>query len=188
MSHNIGGIVLCGGKSARFGSDKGAYIFSKKELIRYSIDLLKKFTKEVVVVGPKIISDSSIKFVQDIFPNCGPMGGIHAGLTFSKYSKNIVLSCDIPFLEEVYIQNLINSERDTDIQIFKTPDQQLHPLIGLYHKNLISELENNLKNDRFKLIDFIKKHKHSIIQLSEPTSLRSFTNINYLHEIHKYES
>lgn len=188
MKNDIGGIVLSGGKSSRFGSEKSTYIFSKKELIRYSIDLLKKFTQEVVVVGPEIVSDSSLKFVQDIFPNCGPMGGIHAGLTYSKFSQNIVLSCDIPFMEEVYIQQLLLSENDTDIQIFKTPDLRLHPLIGMYHKNLLSELENNLKKGRYKLRDFIYKQKHAIIQLSEKSSLKSFTNINYLHEIHQYES
>lgn len=188
MKSDIGGIVLCGGKSIRFGTNKGAYLFKQKELIYYSIDRLKKITNNITIVGPKIISNSSIKHVQDIYANCGPMGGIHAGLTYSNHLKNIILSCDIPFLEFKYIDQLIKTNNNNDIQIFQTPDQRLHPLIGMYSKKLISDLENSLLSGQFKLIDFIKNQKHSIIQLNEKDSIKSFTNINYLHEIQQYES
>jgi len=188
MKSDIGGIILCGGKSTRFGSNKGVYKFFNKELIRYSIDLLKKFTEEVVIVGPEILSDTSVRFVQDIFTNCGPMGGIHSGLKHSNYSYNIVLSCDIPFINEDILNKLLQSNSEADIQIFQTPDHRYHPLIGLYHKKTLNNFETNLKAGQNKLIDFVLNQNHSIIKISEIETLKGFVNINYLHDIQKYEN
>jgi molybdopterin-guanine dinucleotide biosynthesis protein A len=86
---DVGGIVLCGGKSSRFGSPKGSYKFRSKEMIRYSVELLREFTQDIIIVGPKIINDKDVVFVNDIFENSGPLAGIHAGLMHTKFQKNV---------------------------------------------------------------------------------------------------
>lgn len=187
MENEVGGIILCGGKSSRFGSDKGSYKFRNKKMIKYSIDLLKKFTNDMIIAGPEIVKDDTIRYVNDIFPSSGPMGGLHAGLMNSLKPFNIVLACDIPFANVSLIQKLISKKIETDIKIFQTPDNKYHPLLGVYHKNICQDLESHLKTGHHKLTQFIFSQDHEIIRLSENDHLKSFVNLNYLKEAKKYE-
>lgn len=186
MEKNIGGIIICGGKSRRFGSDKGSYLFGKKEMIRYSIDILKKFTDQIIIVGPQTIDDSSISFADDIFKNSGPMGGIHSGLIHSDFEYNLVLACDSPFTSEDIILKLLREGKKNDITIFRTPDSKYHPLTGLYHKNIINDLESHINNGDIKLTKFVLGQNHKVIELNKQDNLESFININYLDDINKY--
>jgi molybdopterin-guanine dinucleotide biosynthesis protein A len=188
INEPLGGIVLCGGKSSRFGSHKGSYIFKNKLLIDYSIDLLKKVSSDIIVSGSAYAGTNISQLIEDIYLNKGPMGGLHASLTHSNYSYNIVLACDIPFIHVSIIQKLIDAAQNgADIVIFQTPDKKYHPLIGLYHKNCLSDLENHLKNNQIKLIQFILSQKHQIIKLDHTDHLKSFININHLTDISPYE-
>jgi len=188
MNEQYGGIVLCGGRSSRFGSNKGSYVFKNKQLINYSIELLQNFAVDIIVSGPTIVENPFVNFVNDIYLDKGPMSGLHASLSHSKHAYNIVLACDIPFIHASIIQRLIEVANDGfDIVIFQTPDKKNHPLIGLYHKNCISELEKHLKNNEIKLIQFIKSQNHHIIKLEHSDHLDSFININHLTDITQYE-
>lgn len=124
MTEQFGGIVLCGGKSSRFGSNKGAYVFKNKPLINYSIELLQKFAVDIVVSGPAIVENPIVNFVDDIYLDKGPMGGLHASLSHSQHTFNIVLACDIPFIHASILQKLMDAAKNGfDIVIFQTPDK-----------------------------------------------------------------
>lgn len=188
MKKKIGTILLCGGKSSRFGQDKGNFIFKNKKLIEYSIELLRKYSSKIIVVGHQFIDASDLIYTSDIYPEAGPMGGLHAGLSYSDFQKNIVISCDIPFISEITIDKLLNHTSDHSIKLFQTPDQKIHPLIGLYDQNIIKDLEENLKRKQNKLLKFIFTQDHKIIKLTKNDYLESFININYQKDLEKFDS
>lgn len=48
---NITGIILAGGKSSRMGTDKGFLLLNNKPFVQYSIDALKPFVSEIMIVS-----------------------------------------------------------------------------------------------------------------------------------------
>ena len=48
--HNILGVILAGGKSKRMGKDKLFLELNDKMLIEYTIDKVKKYLKDMIVV------------------------------------------------------------------------------------------------------------------------------------------
>lgn len=188
MQNAFGAIILCGGKSSRFGSDKGSYLFRNKKLICWSIDLLKKYSHDIIVVGPRIIDDKNILFIEDIYPQKGPMGGIHAGLKQASFQNNIILACDTPFINEKIINLLIsNYNPKNDITFFQTANAKQHPLCGIYSKNCLSSLEKSIVHEELKLIRFISNLEHKIIKLDNPMLTPLFENINHLSDAKKFE-
>ena len=48
-------------------------------------------------------------------------------------------------------------------------------MIGIYPKGLLSEVEENLNQNKLRLIDFIKEHKYKAVNFIDDAA---FTNIN----------
>ncbi|MDB4121430.1 NTP transferase domain-containing protein [bacterium] len=47
---DITGIILAGGKSSRMKTDKGFLLLNNKPFVQYSIDALKPFVSEIIIV------------------------------------------------------------------------------------------------------------------------------------------
>jgi molybdenum cofactor guanylyltransferase len=91
------GVVLAGGQSQRFGSDKGLAMLQGKPLLQHAIDSLAQWCSEIVVVGR---DDAPVQTLAD-WPKSGmgPLAGLAAALRFAKM-KNFpsVLSCGVDSL------------------------------------------------------------------------------------------
>jgi len=185
----IGVIILSGGLSSRFGEDKGLYVFKNKTLIEYSINMAKKFTQDIIIISSnKKYKQFGFPVYTDIHPGLGPMGGIHTGLKHSKHQINLVLSCDTPFINSELIDLLMSNYGKEDILISKTPDGKFQTLIGIYHKNILEPLENEISKNHLKMIEFIKEMNSTIIELSEKSDLKNcFINFNHLSQLDSYE-
>jgi len=107
---NIAGAILAGGKSSRMGQDKA-------ELQYEGITLLEHTQKILNEAGLDDIYISRKTEVADIYPNCGPLGGIHAILTEieDKYSHVIFVPIDMLKLTSTLIKQLIDAPEDTTI-------------------------------------------------------------------------
>lgn len=133
---SITGIILSGGKSSRMGTEKGFLLFNNKPFIKHSIDALKPFVTETIIVSNNKAYDIfGLKRVEDVFENSGPLAGIYSGLKKSKTAYNLVLSCDIPLINATVIEKLINA-LDNDSEIIQIEsDGNTMPLIALYKKH-----------------------------------------------------
>jgi len=185
----IGVIILSGGLSSRFGKDKGLYKFQNKALIQYSIDVAKNFTDDIIIMSSnKEYEQFGYPVFKDIYPDRGPMGGIHTGLKQSKHKINLVLSCDTPYVSNKLVKHLLDAYSDEDILISKTPEGKYQTLIGIYHSRIFDTLEANISKNHLKIIVFIKQMNAKIIELPQKTEFEScFINFNHLSELKKYE-
>jgi molybdopterin-guanine dinucleotide biosynthesis protein A len=101
------GIVLAGGRSQRFGSDKLAAVFEGEPLLWYPIRALAGAGCEpvVVVIGPQgaepalpVELAGIVRFARDPRPFGGPLVGLGAGLAAAPGSVAIVAAGDQPRL------------------------------------------------------------------------------------------
>ena len=188
---NITGIILAGGKSSRMGSDKGLLAVNGVPMIVHVINSLNKAgIKDIIIISNN--SDYQ-KFGFPVFPDIiedkGPLGGIFTGLSKSKTSKNVILSCDIPYIDETIIDILIRESGEEQVSIVKFQNQ-LHPLIGIYDSSLLKALGEHLILNMLKVEQFINGCDFKILDIEKllpQIKNKSFANINTPEELRKSE-
>jgi molybdopterin-guanine dinucleotide biosynthesis protein A len=175
---NITGIILAGGKSTRMGYDKGFISFNGKTFIQYSIDALNPLVDDIIIVSHDHKYDSfNLKRVDDLIENSGPLAGIYTGLYHSKTTNNIVLSCDIPMINQVILKELIQQNTDSiDVTLIESNNKQM-PLIALYKKDCMYKCLE-LLNIGEKRLKTLIQHLNSKTILLEHTLEKHTANIN----------
>lgn len=106
-------IILAGGHSRRMGRDKAAVELAGVALLQRVIDKVSMEVEDVIVVhcaGQLLpaLSLPKVRFTGDIYPDKGPLGGLHAGLTEVRAWPALALSCDAPLLEPVLLRELLD--------------------------------------------------------------------------------
>ena len=85
--NNILSVVLAGGKSQRFGSDKSQVKLDNKLLIDYVLNVVVSEFNETLIVANepiKFMQSNKISITKDFKKGLGPLGGI---LTAMKWIK-----------------------------------------------------------------------------------------------------
>lgn len=86
------GVVLAGGQSSRFGSDKAQALFEGKALLDHAHDSLAPFVDAVVVAGRDW--PGMIRVDDRPHPGLGPLGGLLGALHWATaQGHDAVLSC-----------------------------------------------------------------------------------------------
>ncbi|MGE5323818.1 MAG: molybdenum cofactor guanylyltransferase [Actinomycetota bacterium] len=102
--NDITGFVLAGGKSTRMGRDKAALLLDGRTLLEHALATLGQVCREAVILGSRqLYGGYSAKVVEDIFPGCGPLSGIHAALSHSGTEFNLIIAVDTPFLSAEFL-------------------------------------------------------------------------------------
>lgn len=118
------------------------------------------------------------------------MGGILAGLVASTSFHNLIVACDMPFLNVELLRYLMSVAGPTgggvDVVIAESPEGP-EPLHAVYSKNCISPIEKRLAEGDFRIISFFDEVKVKYIGVDEVTKLDphllSFFNINTLEDL-----
>lgn len=169
--------ILAGGKSSRMGKDKAFLKYKDKSFIENIINKGNKF-QEILIISnnKKDYEKFNIKIVEDIYKDKGPIGGIHTALVNSKFNKVLCVACDMPLISEETLIKLSKEKGENEVIIPKI-NGRLQPLCGIYTKSLIDKIEEDIKNNRTKLIDNIKEFDFKILDKDE-LNKKDFININ----------
>ena len=159
--HNILGVILAGGKSSRFGSNKSLSNLSNIKLIEHVINKISKYFSEILIVSndSKLILDSSnIKIIKDCkIGNLGPLVGVLSAMKYAnqkkKYNWVITFPCDTPFFDEIIIEKMMQKISTKNEKIFLIKDKkQKHNIFGIWSTSLEKILEQDL-NKNFRKVD-----------------------------------
>ncbi|KHK04434.1 molybdenum cofactor guanylyltransferase [Desulfovibrio sp. TomC] len=106
------GVILAGGKSSRMGRDKAWLTFFGQPLFRRVANTVAAVTGEVLVSGrdPSPF-ELAVPWVADETPELGPAGGVLSVLAATG-RPCLVVSCDLPFLDEATLVRLIAAWRE----------------------------------------------------------------------------
>jgi molybdopterin-guanine dinucleotide biosynthesis protein A len=181
-------IVLAGGKSSRLGRNKVLEKIGNQSLLERAISNLLPLDCEIIVVAgtnsslPELKNIPDLKIVKDIYPGKGSLGGIFTGLVSSKNFHNLVIGCDMPFLQMELIKYLFEIAYGYDVVVPKTEDHIFEPLHAVYSQNCIVPLELLVKQDILKILELYEMVTVRYVGLQEierfdPQHM-SFFNIN----------
>ncbi len=145
---NASAVILAGGKSSRMGFDKSLLPLGQQSMIERIIELIRPLFDELIIVSNKEnkYAIPGVKEVVDIFPNKGPLGGIHAGLSAAIHSSVFIISCDMPFFNPQLIQQLFAGSQGFDASVCKI-NGRLEPLCAFYNQSSLPYIEACLKRD-----------------------------------------
>lgn len=127
---SFSGIILAGGYSSRMGRCKAELPFGGLTMIEHQVRKLQLLgIEDILIAGyePKI---RGTRFVPDIYPHCGPLSGIHAGLQDAKKERALVVSVDAPLLPMAALSALMQ-EHEGGVTALKH-GSQLEPLLAVY--------------------------------------------------------
>jgi len=200
MAKPISAIVLAGGKGSRLGIDKARLTLRLDEgqavgrtLLEGIVEKLLAISEEVIVVGhgEVLCGHLRARAVGDVYPGTGPLGGIYSGLQAATSHHALVVACDMPFLNLDLLRYMINQPRDYDVLIPKWRGR-LEPLHAIYSKNCLTPIEELLKHDNLKILDFFDRVRVRYVLEEEinryDSQHLSFFNINTSEQLRKAEA
>lgn len=180
------GLILAGGKNSRMnGSYKGNLIYGNETFIEKIINELEKITKQIWISYGDKMHDlyKGCRIVQDEYPGCGPLSGIHAGMKMCDSEIVLVAACDMPFLKAELYQYLIQFLEAQYDGVVPIVEGKMHPLAAIYRTNIVLRLEEALKKKHYKMQLVCRQLNLKYVDVSDTEEYcRMFTNINTMEE------
>ncbi|GAI24430.1 unnamed protein product, partial [marine sediment metagenome] len=144
---DISCIVLAGGKGLRLGQDKALEIIGNRSLLEWVISYLNFFNSDIIIVAaskqsyPQLDGYPKLRVVTDIYVNKGPLGGIYTGLKASNSFYNLVVACDMPFLNQALLHYMLQISAGFDLVVPRLGDM-VEPLHAVYSKGCLTPIES----------------------------------------------
>ena len=168
--HNILAAILAGGQSRRMGKDKLFLELNNKKLIEHTIDKVKKYLKQVIIItnqNNEFFLKNNLTTVKDcIEGQLGPLVGILTAMKWAKesskkYSWVASFPCDTPFFPESIIKSFIKeSKKKESLLLSASSHGRKHNIFGLWSLDLYDKLKDDLVNKKIRKVqDWTEKNK-----------------------------
>lgn len=151
------------------------------------LDTLRSLEGDIIIVTgakqplPPSSTGPRVTVVTDVFPDGGPLGGIYTGLAASDSFHNLVVACDMPFLNLPSLEYMLKNSAGFDVVIPRL-NGFIEPLHAVYSRNCLPYIEREIESGRRNIRSFFPVVKVRYIESEEidrfdPGGL-SFFNIN----------
>lgn len=180
-------IVLAGGKGARLGRYKALETINNESLIQRVVSSLSFFDSDIILVIakgqqlPQFTSYPKLRIVTDAYAGRGPLVGIYTGLLASASNYNLVVACDMPFLNLALLGYMFKISDGFDMVIPRLGNL-VEPLHTVYSRECLSAIDQLIKEDNYTTDQLPSLVKVRYVEAGEidrfdPEHL-SFFNIN----------
>ncbi len=124
-------IVLAGGDSRRFGSDKLAHALEGRPLLDHALDAVAH-AQRTVVVGPQRTTARPVTWTREVPAGGGPVAGLAAGLACTSADRIVILAGDMPRVAQA-VAALIECAGDAErVVVMADDDGRTQPLTALW--------------------------------------------------------
>jgi molybdopterin-guanine dinucleotide biosynthesis protein A len=198
MAGDIAGFILTGGQSRRMGTDKSQLLLDGESFVDRIARKLAATTSSVAIVGqkggtelgmssapeqPTPASQPTIRYVPDIFPEWGALGGVHAALAACSADWALIVACDFPFVTSELFTRLASISADFDAVAPIQSDGIPQPLCALYRvASCLIRAEQMIKTGERKPVALLQSVHTRWVSFDELRDLegadRFFDNIN----------
>jgi len=140
------GFVLTGGQSRRMGRDKALLPLAGQPLALRVAACLKTVAAEVALVGePDRYVGLGLPVLADREAGKGPLAGIVTALGASSHDWNLVVACDLPFVEPRFLEFLLAQAAEGEVDtVVPHVDGRWQPLCAVYHRRALLVFERVL--------------------------------------------
>src|SRR5580704_1617178 len=96
------------------GSDKALLSFGERNLLQHALDTVAAVAGKTFIGGQRAKYAEFGQVIEDVYLDCGPLGGIHAALRSTLTELNLVLSVDMPLISAKFLAWLVEQARASD--------------------------------------------------------------------------
>lgn len=144
--NSLSAMILTGGSSTRFGSDKSQAKLGVISLIE-NLLLTLPLEIEIVIVGPELENSArQVKYTQEHPLGGGPVAAIEAGLKLIDSEFVAIIATDMPFASQILAVLRENLPETEDATIPLDPAGIRQPLCALYRRDALARAVTELGN------------------------------------------
>ncbi len=177
------GIVLAGGENRRMGTDKAFLKVAGMPMIEHVLRALRKSVERIIIVtnSPVAYASYDALVITDACDKRGPLTGIYSGLLHSRDEYNVVVACDMPFLNPRLLSYMTGLAGEYDAVLPKIGDFT-EPLHAVYRRGLLPVIEDHIKKGQQRIQNIfpglrVRYLTEKEIDRFDPLR-RSFINLN----------
>ena len=150
-------VILAGGKATRMGCRmKSGLLWQGRPFLTVICAELAEFPQCWVSVDRRERFDPGLPMVEDRYPGSGPLGAVYSCLSQAATPLVFFTACDTPLLTKGLIHFLYSQWQDgDDACIAQTGDGRLHPLCGIYSRELAPALKESLDGGERRMMAFL---------------------------------
>lgn len=155
VREEVTGIILAGGKSSRFGSNKALSRFEGDRLIERLCKTVGSVTGRTMLITntPEEYDFLNLESRKDLVPRCGPIGGIYTALREASTPLCLCVACDMPFIMPEFLEYMAGrtSGYDAIVPVNKGREE---PLCAIYRDTCVPAIEDRIEAQRYKITGF----------------------------------
>lgn len=177
----INGLVLSGGKSSRYGSDKGEVNYhEEKDQRAFCFDALSNYCNEVFLSCRKNQYEDILNkypYIIDMVDSIGPAGGLLSAYHHNPKAAWLAIACDMPLIDPILLEKLI-SERDPKAiatTYFHEKDVQIEPLVTIWEPEGLKQLARQVASHNYSLSKLLSCGKARLVPIQQALQ---FMNVN----------
>jgi molybdopterin-guanine dinucleotide biosynthesis protein A len=142
----IDGLLVAGGRSRRFGSDKRRAELGGRTLAERSLVLLRAAIDGDLFIAGRGAFDRSVDAIEvdDADRGAGPAAGIAAALLRSRFGV-LVLPCDAPFVTADTLSTIAGLARHRGRAVIARSPRGIEPLVAFYPRTALPRLVAGLR-------------------------------------------
>jgi len=168
MYSQVTGFVLAGGRSSRMGTNKAFLMLNGKPLIEHTKSILNLVCGKVFILGLPSLYGSFGPCYEDIYPDCGPLSGIHAALTHAQTEWSLITAVDTPFITPEFLNYLVG--RAVSSSALVTAPRfagHVQPLCTVFSRGFLPIVEAALKAGKYKVEPLFHQNQSLILGENE---------------------
>ena len=180
----IGGFVLAGGGSTRFGQDKALVQIRDETLLARLGSVLRKTTDSVTIIGLREkYGRLGVECVPDRWPGEGPLGGIVTALLAAESEEHrgewqLIVGCDMPFLTGEWLEYLVERARASTAEVVAPKSAHgLEPLCACWRASAAKKLQRAFEGGVRKVTEGMK---HLTMEVLDETHWKRFDSAGRL--------
>lgn len=162
---NVTALILAGGKSRRFGSDKALADVGGLSFVERVFFALEPLASRVLIATGPTPRPYPVRaeVVTDPVPDGGPLAGLAAGLAATQTPWLLAAAVDMPHLTPEALTPLLEAASgDADAFIAQEPGDRMQPVCGLWRVEAVAPVveEQIARGDlaMFALLDRLTVH------------------------------
>ena len=183
---DVTGIILADSKNPKMGGNKGTELIGGVPCVERVVQRLAPITSRIILVtAGDTLTFSTVKGIEVITDNYRikkPLTVIYTGLCCSRSKANIVVTCDMPFLNTALLDHMVKILPSFDAIVPRWPNMQKEPLHAVYSISCLPTMKKHLENNSYSIIHVLKEmhvlhlNKRGFSELDP--EFYSFFNIN----------
>ena len=185
MPSSISGVVLAGGHGSRLGGVNNALLeVGRRTNIDRVLSVLARLATDLVIVAndTELASLAGSRLVLDAEPHAGVLPALEQGLSQAAGDLAIVVACDMPFLSEPLLRDLVARAAAADV-VIPIVEGRPEPMHAVYRREpCLAAIRAALAAGERRMISFLDRVR--VARVDEPAlratdpELRSFFNTN----------